>query len=113
MGLLRLAAAGVAGVLAGVVLMAGGTEARAEMAQQPATTAATRALVEINSATPAELEELPGVGPALAARIVEYRTKNGGFKKIEELMNVQGIGERSFLRLRPLVTVAAPKSAER
>ena len=40
-----------------------------------------------------------------ATRIIEYRQENGGFKKIEELMNVRGIGERSFLRLRPLVTV--------
>ena len=49
----------------------------------------------------------------MAQRIIEYRTKNGGFKKVEELMKVQGIGERSFLRLRPLVTVSAAKADER
>lgn len=65
--------------------------------------------VNLNSATAAELEKLPGVGPATAARIVEYRQKNGAFKKIEDLMNVRGIGEKTFLTLKPLITVAPPK----
>ncbi|MFP5380511.1 MAG: ComEA family DNA-binding protein [Vicinamibacteria bacterium] len=69
------------------------------------------ALVDINRASAAELEELPGVGVRTAERIIEYRTKHGGFKKIEELMNVQGIGEKSFLKLKPLVTVGDPKAA--
>ena len=66
--------------------------------------------VNLNTATAAELEALPGVGPAMAQRIVSYRQQSGGFKKIEELMNVQGIGEASFLKLKPLVTVIAPKT---
>ena len=66
--------------------------------------------LNLNTATVAELEKLPGVGAATAARIIEYRDKNGAFKKIEELMNVKGIGEKAFLKLKPLVTVAAPKS---
>ena len=49
----------------------------------------------------------------MASRILEYRQKSGGFKKVEELMNIQGIGERNFLRLKPLVTIAPPKAAER
>jgi len=69
-------------------------------------------LVNLNTATPAQLDALPGIGPKVAARIVEYRQKNGGFKKVEELMNVQGIGEKLFLKLKPLVSVT-PAKAER
>jgi competence protein ComEA len=65
--------------------------------------------ININTATASELEALPGVGPAMAERIVEYRQKNGAFKKIEDLMNVKGIGEKSFLKLKPLVTIAPAK----
>ena len=69
-------------------------------------------IVNLNTATVAESETLPGIGAKVAARIVEYRTKKGPFRKIEELMNVQGIGEKSFLKLRPQLTVAAkPESS--
>jgi competence protein ComEA len=71
------------------------------------------AAVNINTATVAELEKLRGVGAAMALRIVEYRDKNGGFKKIEDLMLVRGIGEKSFLTLKPLITVTPLKAAER
>jgi comEA protein len=65
--------------------------------------------VNLNSASAAQLQTLPGVGASAAQRIVEYRQKNGNFKKIEELMNVKGIGEKSFLKLKPLITVSADK----
>jgi competence protein ComEA len=63
------------------------------------------ATINLNTATAAELEKLPGIGQKVAARIVEYRQKNGPFKKVEDLMNVQGIGEKSFLQFRSQLTV--------
>ena len=73
--------------------------------------AASTQVVNINTASASEFEALPGIGPKMAARIVEYRQKNGPFKKIEELMNVQGIGEKSFLKLKAQLTVAAKPDA--
>lgn len=64
--------------------------------------------VELNTATAPELRTLPGVGERTAERIIEYREEHGGFEKIEDLMNVRGIGEKTFLRLRPLVRVDLP-----
>ena len=66
--------------------------------------------ININTASASMLEGLPGIGKATAERIVEYRQKSGGFKKVEDLMNVRGIGEKSFLTLKPLVTVTPPKA---
>ena len=81
-----------------------------ESARPAAKTAATAGTVNLNTATVAQLETLPGIGKATAERILEYRQKNGGFKKVEDLMNVRGIGEKSFLKMKPLITVTAPKS---
>jgi competence protein ComEA len=72
--------------------------------------AAVATTVNINTAGVAELESLPGVGTKTAQRIVDYRQKNGAFKKIEELMNVQGIGEKSFLKIKDRLTVGAPRA---
>ena len=74
----------------------------------PKATAATT-VVNLNTASAAQLEALPGIGAKTAALILEYRKKNGSFKKVEELMNVKGIGEKSFLKLKNRVTVSAPK----
>jgi competence protein ComEA len=70
------------------------------------TVATASAPVNLNTANQAQLESLPGVGAKAAQRILEYRQKNGSFKKIEDLMNVKGIGEKSFLKLKPLLTVS-------
>jgi competence protein ComEA len=68
--------------------------------------------LNLNTASASQLEGLPGIGKSTAERIVEYRQKNGGFKKAEDLMNIRGIGEKNFLNLKPLVTVGAAKGAE-
>lgn len=62
--------------------------------------------VDLNTATPSQLDALPGIGPVLAARIVEHRRSHGPFAGVDELLAVRGIGPRSFERLRPLVTAA-------
>lgn len=94
-----------------VCLLLGMSVAPAAQGQSAATAKAAPAVVNLNTATPAQIEGLPGIGPATAKRIIEYREKNGGFKKVEELMNVKGIGEKSFLKLKSLVTVGETKAA--
>ena len=66
-----------------------------------------KSTINLNTATIDQLTTLPGVGRKTAELIIEYRTKSGGFKKIEELMNVKGIGEKTFLKLKPLVSAPA------
>jgi competence protein ComEA len=104
--------------LVGVVLIALALFATRAAAQDPerqspakaAAAATASSPVNLNTATASQLEALPGIGARTAALIVEYRQKNGGFKKIEDLMNVRGVGEKSFLKLKPLVTVTPPKT---
>ena len=59
----------------------------------------------LNAATPEQLQRIPGVGPALAKRIVEFRAKKGGFKRIEELLAIPGISEKKWQVLREYLTV--------
>lgn len=61
--------------------------------------------VPINRADETELDTLPGIGPALAKAIVEYREENGGFSSLEELMEVPGIGEKKFAELKDLISL--------
>jgi competence protein ComEA len=66
---------------------------------------AADALVNLNTATDAELMTLPGIGPSKAAAIIAYRTDNGSFQKIEDLTNVTGIGDKTFEKLKDAITV--------
>jgi len=75
-------------------------------------TATATAPVNLNTATAEQLATIPGVGPRMAERIIDYRQKNGGFKKVEDLMNVSGVGEKSFLKMKPLITVTPPKTGQ-
>ncbi len=61
--------------------------------------------VNINTATLAELETLPRIGPSIAQRIIDYRTRNGPFKQIEDIKNVSGIGEAMFSAIKDLIAV--------
>ena len=81
-------------------------------APAPKPTATVAAPVNLNTATAEQLATIPGVGPKMAERIIDYRQKNGGFKKIEDLMNVSGVGEKSFLKMKPLITVTIPKPGQ-
>ena len=77
------------------------------------------ACLNLNIATRSQLERLPGIGPVLAKRILAFRFRHGRFKRVEDLLNIQGIGPRTFEKLRPLVCVksaaepSTPQSGER
>ena len=62
-------------------------------------------LLNLNTATQAEIESLPGIGPVLGAAILRERDERGGFRSVDELRSVRGIGEKRFEDLRDLVTV--------
>jgi comEA protein len=66
---------------------------------------ASKAKVNINTASASELETLPRIGPKVAQRIIDFRTKNGNFKKVEEIMKVQGIGEKVYDQIKDLISV--------
>jgi competence protein ComEA len=95
-----LLAVGLMALLCGPVL-----NAQASREKSTAAPSKKARVLDLNSASATELQELPGIGVSTATRIVEYRQKHGPFKKIEDLMNIRGIGEKSFLRLKPLITV--------
>jgi competence protein ComEA len=100
-----------------VIPVAAAQQAKSPAAPGPKTANAAKATstasapININTATQAQLESLPGVGAKAAQRILEYRKQNGHFKKVEDLMNVKGFGEKTFLKLKPLLTVAEKAGA--
>lgn len=103
-------------ILAAVALAATVASADQKAAAPAKAAAAAKATsaspVNLNTATQAQLETLPGIGAKAAQRILEYRQKNGSFKKIEDLMNVKGIGEKAFLKLKPLLTLTTKPAPE-
>jgi competence protein ComEA len=98
-------------LLVAVCLCAASAASAQSKAPSGKAAAAPAGIVNLNTATVSQITTLPGIGETAAQRIVEYREKNGGFKKVEELMNVKGIGEKSFLKLKALVTVGDAKPA--
>jgi competence protein ComEA len=86
-------------ILVGVPPPAGSAQTTASAASQPA------GPLDLNTATLDQLEELPGVGPVLAQRILDYRLKQGRFTSIDELRSVSGIGDQRFAELKDLVRV--------
>jgi competence protein ComEA len=80
-------------------------------AQTSKATPAPTSPINLNTATQAQLESLPGVGPKAAQRILDYRKQNGNFKKLEDLMNVKGFGEKTFLKLKPMLTLGEKAGA--
>lgn len=92
------------GILA-VVLMSLGPSVYAAQDSGSKTKRTEELVVDINRAPVKELARLPGIGDKVAARIVAYREENGPFKKIEDIMNVRGIGEKTFVKLRDHLVV--------
>ena len=73
--------------------------------RQPTPTKTPLGKINLNTATIAELDVLPGIGPSIAQRIVDYRTQNGAFKKTEDLKKVRGIGDALYDQVKDLVVV--------
>lgn len=61
--------------------------------------------IDVNRATSEELQRVPGIGPATAQRIIEWREQHGPYERLEDLLNIRGIGEKTLEKLRPYLTV--------
>ena len=62
-------------------------------------------IININNATQSQLETLPGIGPSIAIKIINYRNEHGKFKSINDIKNVNGIGENKFNNIKNLITI--------
>ena len=91
-----------------VVLCMGILLGSVSLVQAPAQTK-NKKKVNINTASLSELQTLPRIGPKVAQRIINYRKEHGPFKRVEDIMKVRGIGERTFLRIKDLITVGKGK----
>lgn len=99
--------AALAGLVLAVLVGAGALAGPASGAASKSDTALP---VDLNTASADELAEVPGIGPTMAQRIVDWREQNGPFERVEDLMKVKGIGEKSIEKLRPYVKVSKAKS---
>ena len=88
-----------------VVVMLAGSYAVAQSGETSKPAATSGKVVNLNTASQSELETLPGIGPSLAKKILDYRTKNGNFKAATDLIAVPGIGEKKFEQLKNMVAV--------
>jgi competence protein ComEA len=78
---------------------------KGEVAPTPPAGSAPGALININTADAIQLDTLPGIGPSTAQSIIDYRTKNGPFKKIEDIKNVPRIADTEFNKIKDMITV--------
>ena len=92
-----------AAVLLGMLAVTG--TAAAPEGTKAAPAAVRSGAVDVNSASEEELQDVPGIGPSLAKKIVDFRKENGPFKTVDDLLKVRGIGEKSLEKLRPHLTV--------
>jgi len=83
-----------------------GSPAEAAPVREAAPGPADSGRIDLNKATKEQLIGLPGIGPSKAQAILDYRSRNGNFRKTEELVNVKGIGEKTFEKLKDRITVA-------
>lgn len=93
-----LLAASLVAAVGSATALAAGADAKQEIA-----------VVDINNATVEELISVPGIGQVVAQRIVEFREKNGPYKTVDDLLKVQGIGEKSLAKIRDRVSVGKGK----
>lgn len=99
-----------AAILAGVLAPASSAAPPvARAAKSGAAVASTAQPVDINTAGSADLQAIPGIGKALADRIIAFREKNGAFGSVDDLLKIQGIGEKSLQKIRPYVIVPKAK----
>ncbi len=88
-----------------VPYMEGGSPVIQDVSTAVATAASNAELININIASQAELESLPGIGPTTAKKIIQYREQNGPFLTAEDIINVSGIGPGTYERIKDLITV--------
>ncbi len=97
-----------AGLLVLIALPVLAAPAGARQQSQPSSRTPGEVVVDINKGTATDLVAVPGIGKSLAQRIVDFREKNGPFGQVDDLLKVQGIGEKSLEKLRPYLTCSKP-----